>query len=81
MRKKSVQPIRTQFDPTTQPGYQSRFGNFAFNRFFGDLQMTKTPEKKPVAPTAKVISDEQFYGSRQLPQTLPSRAYKKGKTP
>jgi len=86
MRKKILEPGKPgqSFDPKSQPGYESRFGNFAFNKFFGDLKMTKSSDTgSDTAPIAnqKVVSDEQFFGSRQLPQTIPSRAYKKGKTP
>lgn len=86
MRKKLVEPGKpgATFDPKTQPGYKSRFGNFAFNSFFGDVNMTKTKDtensESPIA-NQKVQSDESFYGSRQLDQVIPSRAYKKGKTP
>lgn len=86
MRKKLVEPGKpgANFNPKSQPGYQSRFGNFAFNRFFGDLQMTKSKDSEKsesAVANQKVVSDESFYGSRQLDQTIPSRAYKKGKTP
>lgn len=82
MLKKIMQPIKTQFDPKSQPGYESRFGNFAFNRFFGDLKMGKVSQNSNVrGASAKVVSDAEFYGSRQIPQVSPSKAYKKGNTP
>lgn len=83
MPKKLRPIIETKFNPETQPGYESRFGNFAFNRFFGDLQMgsVKPTTKSTGIENKKVVSDQKFFKSMQLPQTIPSRAYKKGKTP
>ena len=74
---------KIKFKPGTQPGVQSRFGNFAFNRFFGDLQTSGVKKEKASGAFSfpQVKSPEEFFGSKQIDQVIPSRAYKRGKKP
>ena len=71
------------FNSASQPGAQSRFGNFAFNEFFGNLATRPAgadmPKKSSFA--YQVLPPENQYNSRQIDQVIPSRAYKRGKTP
>lgn len=74
---------KIKFNPGSQPGAQSRFGNFAFNRFFGDLkQMGVRPGHQSGAfSNQQIKSPEEFFGSKQIDQVIPSRAYKRGQKP
>lgn len=67
MKKLKVGQI--EFDPTTQPGYRSRYG-FTFDRYQGDL-VNEAPEPHRGDHVNPMLPEG--LKSFQLPEVLPSR--------
>jgi len=66
------------FDPKTQPGYQSRFSNSPFQKFFGSWQVPLIEGQNQgheLFPEVETDPRKQF-NSRQDPRTIPSRMRK-----
>lgn len=74
--QKAKTPFDLAFDPTTQPGYQTR--NVSLDKFTGGAGVAVKVSNQPQTVTAPLrkIDLRKHFGSGQVTQLLPSRIQK-----